>query len=174
MREQAIFVLAVCTALTTVTSDAAGAGGARVEARGAFSFQPNQRVQGTLQWHDGEQSVRSGDRLTIVSADEVPGEPHIFTVVGADEQPKTLDELFSGSTCHTCRAALAVHDENLDGKPPFVDVVPAGQDGLDAIGDSFLLDDGVTLTQRVTAPSGTTLHFICSIHNEMQGVLHVT
>ncbi|HET7476777.1 MAG TPA: hypothetical protein VFJ97_12250 [Dermatophilaceae bacterium] len=160
-------------ALATVTSSTAfAAGGSRVEARGNVTFEPNQRIEDTLQWHGGELSVKSGERLTIVSNDELPGEPHVFTIVRAQEQPQTLDEL--GVSCGTCQDALAAHDPDGNGLPPFTLVVNKGKPGIDTVGDSFILFDGATITPRVTAKPGTTLFFICSIHNEMQGVLHVT
>jgi hypothetical protein len=154
-------------------TDLARAGVARIEARGAFTFEPNRRILGTLHWANGRETARSGSRLTVVSNDSIPREPHVFTIVGRAEQPRTLDQFFAGNTCRTCAEALGTHDPNFDGRPPFVPTVNRGGPGFDAKGDSFILFDGATVRPRVTAEPGTRLHFICSIHNEMQGVLVV-
>jgi hypothetical protein len=164
---------AATSGTTQAAAEVARPGGARIEARGAFSFEPNDRILGTLRWANGRETVSSGSRLTLVSNDSLPREPHVFTIVGRREKPRTLDQFFSGDTCRTCQQSLAAHDPNFDGQPPFVPTVNRGGPGIDTAGDSFILFDGATIRHRVTAEPGTRLHFMCSIHNEMQGVLVV-
>ena len=167
-----IFVVAVLG--VAGASASASGGGEEVEARGGFAFEPNKEIQGTLNWHSGELKIRSGEDLRILSNDEIPGEPHVFTIVNQVEQPQTLEELFVGG-CDTCNTALAAHDTNGNQQLDEGDqlVVNVGPAGLNEVGDSVALPDEATMVEMVTAPAGTTLYFMCAIHPEMQGVLEV-
>jgi hypothetical protein len=172
--KKAVTLVSLVSAAVLTTTTASAAGGARVEARGhSFSFEPNEQILDTLHWHAGVLHVHSGDILTIADSDQTD-EPHVFTIVRRGEKPRTIDELFSETpTCTTCMQALAGHDPNGDQEPPFIQVVNKGKRGLDTVGDSYLLLPGKPIRVRITAPAGTTLNFICSIHNQMQGVMHV-
>ncbi|WP_242701815.1 hypothetical protein [Arthrobacter cavernae] len=166
MRKTTLVVAAVCgmVAFGGVSGSVAG-GGTQVEARGGFAFEPNKLVQSTLAWHGGDISIGSGDKLTIVSGDEIPGEPHFFTIVNPDEKPQFIQDLFSGG-CQTCNAALDQHFRGV----PSIDV---GKPGFGEVGDSVAIPDGESVPVDVTAPAGTMLHFMCSLHTEMQGVMEV-
>ena len=52
-------------------------------------------------------------------------------------------------------------------------VVNAGEPGLDAPGDSLFFFDDTSISAPVTAPSGTTLKYLCAIHPWMQGTIVV-
>lgn len=80
--------------------------------------------------------------------------------------PQTFEDLFIGD-CPTCDAAGFEHFVNGD-------LVVDGGDGFNAVGDSILFFDGVTVQIDVTAAPGTTLSFLCIIHPWMQGSITVT
>lgn len=167
--------LAAAVTLVALTAASGNAGnGTEVEARGGFEFEPNEVIEGTLQWHDGDIEITSGDYLTIADHDDLPGEPHIFTIVNENEKPQTVEELFSG-VCTTCNSALIQHDTNgnQQADPGDVFLIDVGAPGFNEVGDSVVVPDGQKTSIQVTAPPGTTLHFICPIHNEMQGVMKV-
>jgi len=170
--KKAMTLLSLVSAAVLATTTASASGGARVEARGGVFFEPNVHVLDTLRWHKGMLHVHSGEVLTIADGERID-EPHVFTIVRRGEKPKNIEELFSGTTCKTCAEALAAHDPGNDQEPPFIRVVNKGKRGLDTVGDSYLLLPDTPIRVKITAKPGTTLNFICSIHNEMQGVLHV-
>ena len=54
----------------------------------------------------------------------------------------------------------------------FIDAAGTGA-GIDGRLDTLYVEPGTSITERVTAPSGTTLYFICAIHAWMQGSIDV-
>jgi hypothetical protein len=55
-------------------------------------------------------------------------------------------------------------------------VVDKGQAGLDEPGDSIAIEGPKhkSISIKVTAAAGTTLHFMCAVHPWMQGTIKVT
>jgi hypothetical protein len=99
-----------------------------------------------------------------------PVDPHTLSIVDRADLPRTLRELFF---CEVCGPFLEAHGID-DDTPPFTFVVNEGPPGLNQPGDSLLhtADHPVTRA-RVTAPAGTTLHYLCAIHSWMQGKIVV-
>ena len=105
-------------------------------------------------------------------------EPHTVTVMNAAAVPQTIDEIFG------CFAPGALCDRVLtkhlppDGPPD--SIVNTGRRGLNRQGDSRLLlpprrgGPATTVYAAVTAPAGSTLHYICAFHPWMQAKVHVT
>jgi hypothetical protein len=101
----------------------------------------------------------------------VPVEPHTLSIVDRADLPRTLREVFF---CPVCQPFLEAHDPGNDQRPPFNFVVNRGRPGLNQPGDSLLVTAEHPVTRaRVTAPAGTTLHYLCAIHPWMQGRLIV-
>jgi hypothetical protein len=97
------------------------------------------------------------------------------SVVSAGNVPRTaLQVLTCGAPGTVCFDILKAHDPNGDQKPPFNLLVNKGRNGLDQPGDSRLLLPGATAWAKVSAPAGTTLHYICAIHAWMQATITVT
>ena len=81
--------------------------------------------------------------------------------------PKSFD-------CDVCGEIFAAHgagDPNGGLVNPVVDV---GAPGYDQPGDSTFVAPHARVSFKVTAPAGTTLHFICAIHSWMQGRIKVS
>lgn len=107
------------------------------------------------------------------------GEPHTVTVASASQVPRTIEEIFA---CFATPEALC--NRVLEQHAPFSEdqknLVNVGRTGLNRSGDSRLLlapepdAPPTTLWARVTAPAGSTLHYICAFHPWMQAKIHVT
>lgn len=146
---------------------AAGASPTTVAVRGGERFVPNALIQSTFRFSPGPISVSSGQKITWVEEGQI-ADPHTITVVA--ELPATLEEVFE---CEPCFAALAGHDPDLNGEPPFNEVLDVGGPGLDTPGDSLLLFPGGSVSAVVSAPAGTTLLYLCALHPWMQGSITV-
>ena len=141
-----------------------------------FSFKRNKALNVEYRFKPGTLRIDSGERLTFrqgpVVPDVFPPDPHTLSIVARDDVPDTIDEVL---TCPACGPFFEAHDPGNDQEPPFTYVVNEGPPGLNQPGDSLLIDAEQRVTRaRVTAPAGTTLHFICVIHPWMQGKLKVT
>jgi len=148
-------------ALTTTVGLAAADRGVRT--LGDEKVVPNAMVQATLRFTPGMIKVASGEQLTWTHDDNTT-EPHTITVVEAFPEA-TLDAIFGcGNPGEPCAEALAAHFAG-----GFNPVVEAGAPGLDTPGDSLFLGDDTSVTATVSAPSGTTLKYLCAIHPWMQG-----
>lgn len=121
----------------------------------------NAMVQATLRFTPGMIKVDSDEEVTWTH-DDATTAPHTVTIV-ADPPGASLEEIFA---CAECGAALAAHGA----LGPVVDV---GEPGLDQPGDSLLFFEDQSVTAAVTAPSGTTLQYVCAIHPWMQGTIEV-
>ena len=128
---------------------------------------PNAMVQATLRFTPGMIKVASGESLTWTHDDNTTA-PHTITIVGAFPGA-TLDQIFAcGAPGGPCAAALAAHFAG-----GFNPVVNVGAPGLDTSGDSLFLLDDQSVTATISAPSGTTLKYLCAIHPWMQGTIQV-
>jgi len=169
-----VLVAVVALAAATLGSPAAaGADGAaaKVETFERLGFQPGPGGGLVLNWGFSPRviSVPSGSIVKWTNATEA-GELHAVTLVSAAHVPQTIDEVFN---CGVCNEALAKHDA--DGKPPIDHLlVNVGKTGLNTEGDSRILLPHQSLFATVTAPAGTTLNYVCSIHPWMQAKIHVT
>ena len=121
----------------------------------------------------------SGGTLHIVSLAADEG-PHTFTVVLQKDRPRTAGQL---RNCRICEKLAKAHgaDPNSDAPPkyPFLEngVGQATPPSVDLPGDSGVTGKGKKgerIDLKVTAPSGTTLYFMCLIHPWMQAEVHVT
>ena len=84
-------------------------------------------------------------------------------------------------TATICNQTAAGHLKNPKAPPgPTNDIahwtVDKGKPGLDEPGDSIAIEGAKhkSISIKVTAPAGTTLHFICAVHPWMQGTIKVT
>ena len=158
-------MLAVVAALATLVllSNVVVAADRSVRTTGDERVVLNAMVQATLRFTPGMIKVASGDSVTWTH-DDFTTAPHTVTIV-ANPPGATLEEIFG---CPECAAALAAHSAG--GFNPVIDV---GAAGLDAPGDSIFFFDDQTVSAPVTAPSGTTLQYLCAIHPWMQGTIVV-
>jgi len=133
----------------------------------------------------GPASVSPGDQLEIVN-DTNPKQvgPHTFSLVTKGSLPKTPNARKNCFTPkHICLAIATWHGFNPKTEKITKDPAKAGPAGWSTAGnatgkkgDSWFTGEkkkGTHVTQQVTAEAGTTLHFICAVHPEMQGEVDV-
>jgi hypothetical protein len=127
-------------------------------------------------------TVTAGEELRVVDqANPRRVGPDTFSLVAASLIPRTPR---ARQVCftkgHICRAIGAWHGAVGDG-PPTVNPVEAGAEGWDTEGtltekgDSWFTGErpGASIVQRVTAPGGTTIHFVSALHPWMHGSIAV-
>ena len=118
----------------------------------------------------GKVAIRSGGTLTLKSKSE---EPHTFSIVAKKDLPRTRGQLnrcgAPGTVCEKFFTAHQIDQQGNPGKP----VIDIGAPGVDQVGDSFVLAPKKSQTLTVSAKPGTTLYFMCVIHDWMQGSLRV-
>ena len=103
------------------------------------------------------------------------GEPHSITIADEDKLPTDLESVFEcGGPGTACEPALGHVDGDFN-PIPGNEVINAGPAGLDRVGDSLLLgaNTGDTISAVISAPSGTTLSYVCAVHPWMQGRVRV-
>jgi plastocyanin len=149
-----------------MVSSTSASSGRTVRVTGQEQFVANAKIMATLRFTPGPLSVRSGETVTWVSDTD---EPHTMSVVAAGDVPTNIGEVFA---CGVCGAILAGHFPNGFNNPP-VPVLNAGSPGFDAIGDSLLIAPDGTASTTISAPAGSTLHYLCAIHPWMQGTVNV-
>lgn len=165
--------------LATLGLGSAGSAGPdrTVNIAGEEQFVPNAMIMATLRFSPGPISVASGDTITWVNKTD---EPHTITIVAPEDVPTSLGEVFTcGAPGGPCYAALVGHFSTT---PPTL-VLGGGADGtagLDGVGDSLLVFQEnpnpnlpSTVSAKVTAPSGTTLNYLCALHPWMIGSITV-
>ena len=164
-----IFFIVALSALALTTTGAFAAADRGVRTMGDEKVVPNAMVQATLRFTPGMIKVASGEEVTWTHDDQSTA-PHTVTIV--EEFPEaTLDAIFGcGAPTEPCGMALAAHSP---APGVFNPVVEAGAPGLDAPGDSLFFFDDTSVTATVSAPSGTTLNYLCAIHPWMQGEIVV-
>jgi plastocyanin len=162
-----LYLIAVVSALVLATSVVFATAGNNVRTLGDEKVVPNAMVQSTLRFTPGMIKVASGESITWTH-DDATTAPHTVTIV--EEFPETtLDAIFGcGNPGEPCAVALAAHFGS-----GFTPVVEVGGAGLDSAGDSLFFFDGESITATVSAPSGTTLKYLCAIHPWMQGEIVV-
>lgn len=165
MRKLAI--LAATVAFAAATSISVSAQERAIRIVGKEKFVPNRLIASTFHFTPRVISTDSGSSVTWKNLTD---DEHTVTVVDEEDVPADFDEVFE---CRDpggpCRAAL---DGHFATDPP-TPVLNAGAPGLDSPGDSLLILADETVTAEVSAPAGTDLYYICSVHPWMQGEIEV-
>lgn len=146
-----------------------------VTAVNKISADINQSLNIEYRFRPGTLHIKHGATLTFRQGPPQPPsvfpdgvEPHTLSIVRRADLPRTLQELFE---CEVCGPFLEAHDA-FGESPTFI--VNEGRAGLNRPGDSLLItNDHPVTTAPVTAPAGTTLHYLCAVHSWMQGKLVV-
>jgi hypothetical protein len=172
-------LVVVATTILVMAMAAAGSVQAHdnntVTAVNKISADINQSLNIEYRFRPGTLHIKHGATLTFRQGPPQPPavfpegvEPHTLSIVRRADLPRTLQELFE---CEVCGPFLEAHD--LEGASPNF-VVNVGRAGLNRPGDSLLItNDHPVTTAPVTAPAGTTLHYLCAVHSWMQGRLIV-
>jgi plastocyanin len=162
-----ISLVAAAVALIVATNGALAVDDRYVRTTGDEKVIPNAMVQATIRFTPGMIKVASGEELTFTH-DDATTAPHTATIVAEFPEP-TLEAVFAcGAPGQPCANALDAHFAG-----GFNPVVEAGGPGLDAPGDSLFFADNTSISAVVTAPSGSTLLYLCAIHPWMQGEIVV-
>lgn len=176
-RRLAVLAGAVAAAAALATGAATGGGasnGTTVRTQGGESFVPNGKIMATLKFSPGHLVVTSGETLTFEHADDTQ-EPHTLSIVNAADVPGTIDDVFNcGAPGTVCDDVFQAVGQALGGEPTssqFVNISDGS--GLDGRLDTLFLLPGDSVSATVTAPSGSTLYFMCVIHAWMQGTITV-
>jgi plastocyanin len=177
-------LLAATAALAALT--VVGVGGSATAASSsdkAHATVIKMKQDGKELFFDGPATVAAGTVLKIKNTtDPAKIGPHTFSLVKEKEIPtepadiKACGKKLKG----ICGAVVLWHKVNLQTGEVGVNPVEAGGKGWDkegslkVKGDSWVAEkEGATFKQEVTAEPGTTLHFICVVHPEMQGSITV-
>lgn len=134
--------------------------------------QPNVKIASSLRFSPGPVTVKSGDTITWVHADDTE-EPHTVTFGNQADLGDTFEEVFGcGAPGGLCEQALAGHGAF----GPVLDAFGPGDAAnpvVDEVGDSLLFFAGESITATVGAAPGSTLYYLCAIHPWMQGTVEV-
>ena len=147
-------------------------GGAVVLTKGKEGWETNALVSATLRFAPQVIRVASGESVTFVKADRNE-EPHTVTISTKKGLPHSFE-----SPCPACNV-VSGHLKNPDAENSGIKsyVLDKGKPGFERVGDSlFLAPKGPHArgTVVISAPAGTTLHYLCAIHPWMQGSIKVT
>jgi hypothetical protein len=159
--------------------------GATVKVTDHATYVVNRYLQDAMRYVPGSTTIRSGCDLTFEFATLGQNDPHSLSVVRKADLPRTDAQM---EACPICKDIKSLHvgDPTLPAGPknPILHwTVNVGRPGLDAPGDSLALFEATKkgappghqkVTVRVSAPSGTTLYFMCGMHPWMQGKIVVT
>ena len=142
-----------------------------------FKVVPNQYVKDMLRFNKDVYTVKSGGTVKFKLTADQEG-PHTLSIVRPRDLPKTAKQV---NNCAVCNKLLQAHgaDPNTQGPPKFLYL----EDGvgsntpphLNKVGDSAVssFNKGGVVSLPVTAKAGTTLHFVCLFHPQMQAELKV-
>src|SRR6266576_5582471 len=155
-------VLAVLTPVLAHGADAVPV----VKTPGGVSLVVNQYIKDSVHFSPGHIQVRSGETVTFRHTTKEK-EPHTVTVSTAADLPKKASDL---DRCKPCEIALKHLKNPKDQESPIAHLIlNTGPAGLDEEGDSVALKPKKSVTIAISAPAGTTLHFMCAVHPWMQG-----
>ncbi len=170
-------LIALTPAITSASSTAAV-----VNIIGEEAFKANSRVVATFHFSPGHIEINHGGALTFVNI--VTNDTHTISIVNQSDLPTSISQVFMcGAPGTVCAAIFAAHIPNgfgPNGQPnppviPFVSVAgnPSGFAQGEVQGNSLLIFPGQTVDLTVSAPSGTSFHYMCAIHPWMQGDISV-
>jgi plastocyanin len=162
------FAAIVAAAVTAMALGASARSSATLTATTGVRYVINKYAQNTSHFAPGTVTIRSGGTLTVKSQ---AGSPHTFSIVRANQLPKTTTQI---EACRICRTLANEHGvDPKSNASPTKPVVDVGAAGIDRTGDSVFLPPNKTTKLKITAKKGRTLSFMCAIHPWMQGRLLV-
>jgi plastocyanin len=135
-------------------------------------------VHGKLKYVASNTTIASGGTLTVRNGTNFG---HTLSLVRQSLVPSTKRQRQKCFTPnHICFAVAKWHGVNPNGNgPPTINPATAGRPGWDTEGGLHKKGDSIFYSRRgpapqvVSAPAGTTLHFMCVIHPWMHGTITV-
>ena len=132
---------------------------------GHSAFKVNKLAFDNQRFSKSTFAIRSGGTVTLANRARTE-DPHTVSLVTKAQLPTSFD-------CEVCGAIFAAHGVSETSNGPANPVVDVGASGYDQPGDSSFVAPHARVSFKVTAPAGTTLHFMCAIHPWMQGRIKV-
>lgn len=181
-RGPSIFFIALTILLPVMTSNASS-NSATVSIIGDEGFNANSRIFSTFRFSPGLTEINHGGVITFENL--VTNEGHTISIVAASALPANITQVFMcGAPGTVCAAVAAAHFPNgfgPNGQPNpgpvlFFVNVPGNPPGFaqgNVQGNSLIIRPGQTVDLTVSAPSGTSFHFMCVIHPWMQARVDV-
>lgn len=174
----AVMSAAAMAAGAVPTAGAATSAPSNVTVKESYSikFVPNRYIRDGMRFDKDVYTIKAGGTVKFLMTAPQEG-AHTFTVLPTKDIPNTVPKAFN---CKPCNQLLKAH-----GADPNTETVRfqflengVGQKtapNLDRPGDSAVLfaKKGSSVSFRVTAKSGATLHFMCLFHPWMQAEVKV-
>jgi plastocyanin len=132
---------------------------------GHSAFKVNQLAFDNQRFSKAKVSIRSGGTINLVNRARTE-DPHTISLVKKSQLPTSFD-------CEVCGEIFDAHGAGQPNGELANPVVDVGAPGYDQPGDSTFVAPHARVSFKVTAPAGTTLHFMCAIHPWMQGRIKV-
>jgi plastocyanin len=184
MRRWGLFVVCVLAVAGAVATAAAASANHVITAAEKDTVKINHYYGLGFRFSPGTLHVKSGSTITFEVSNS-QGETHTLTIAPKSELPRTVAQI---SNCTICKQLAVGHLKNpgaaANGGPLVVAhwILHAGKPsdgsaGLSETGDSIAVQSGGphnSITIKVTAKPGTTLHFFCAVHAWMQGKIVVS
>jgi plastocyanin len=142
-----------------------------------FKVVPNKYIQDDMRFNKDVYTVKSGGTVKFKLTADQEG-PHTFTIVRPKDLPKTAKQVNNCAICQKLGQVMG-YDPNTQAPPKFLyledGVASNTPPHLNKVGDSAVssFNKGGVVTLPVTAKPGTTLHFLCLFHPQMQAELKV-
>jgi plastocyanin len=132
---------------------------------GHFVFKTGKSVFDDQHFTPRKFDIRSGGTVTLRNKARTE-DPHTISLVKKSQLPDSFD-------CEVCGQIFGAHGANEQTGDIANPVVNVGAAGFDQPGDSMFVRPHGKVSFDVTAPAGTTLHFMCAVHPWMQGRIKV-
>ena len=162
--------------LTMVLSPTlASSTGPTVKIVGGNGVRINSIIFSTYHFSPGKTHVRPGQMVTFLNTGTCTDCQHTISLVNDSQLPAAFDDVFAcGAPGTVCFNIVSAHFPQGPGGPTTnlianVTGEPTGFHG----GNSFLITQGQSLEIGISAPTGTTLHYMCAFHAWMQGTIVV-
>ncbi len=169
--------LAVLTLLMAVSPTLASSHGPTISVLGRNTVRINHGVTSSYHFGPGTLRVSPGETVTLQNTGACDIDcDHTVSIVNEEQLPVGVVQVFSclfDAPGTVCAAITSAHMPQGPGGPvvPRANITgePSGFQGA----NSFLLAHGSIIEVTITAPAGTTFHYMCGIHPWMQGSVTV-
>ena len=149
--------------------------GPTVKVVGGNGVRINSIIFSTYHFSPGKTHARPGQMVTFLNTGTCTDCQHTISLVNDSQLPAAFDDVFAcGAPGTVCFNIVSAHFPQGPGGPttnPIANVTgePTGFHG----GNSFLITQGQSIEIGISAPTGTTLHYMCAFHAWMQGTIVV-
>ncbi len=169
--------LAMLTLLMAVSPTLASSHGPTVRVLGRNSVRINQMVTSSYHFGPGRLRVSPGETVTFENTGACSIDcDHTVSIVNEEQLPVSVVQVFSclfDAPGTVCAAITSAHMPQGPGGPVVLRANITGEPSGFFGANSLLLGHAQTIEVTITAPAGTTFHYMCGIHPWMQGSISV-